>query len=78
MNLNKIAQGVLDVGTALLPMLEGTPAAAVVNAGKALVDLIQDVRQVTALDDAVALKKLLGELEHRVLAHLDRTAESLG
>lgn len=77
MDLSKIVSGVLDVAEKLLPALEGTPAGAVVEAGKSVLDLIDQVREVASTDDAKALEAKREELEPRVLAHLDRTIDSL-
>jgi hypothetical protein len=77
MDLSKIVSGVLDVAEKLLPALEGTPAGAVVEAGKSVLDLIDQVREVVSTDDAAALQAKREALEPKVLAHLDRTIDSL-
>ena len=77
MDLSKIVSGVLDVAEKLAPALEGTPVAAVVQAGKSVLDLINTVKEVAPSTDAAALQAKREELEPRVLAHLDRTIDSL-
>ena len=77
MDLNKIVSGVLDVAEKLTPLLSGTPAGAVVLAGKSVLDLIDTVQEVAAEDDVAKLKARREELEPKVLAHLDRTIASL-
>lgn len=78
MNLNKIIGSVLDVAEKIAPALEGTPVAAVVAAGKSVLDLIDTVKEVARADEAEALQAKREELEPRVLAHLDRTIDRLG
>jgi hypothetical protein len=78
MDLNKIASSALAIAEALKPLLAGTPVGGIVLAGKAALDLIDDVRHIAATDDVPALNKMRDELEPLVLAHLDRTINSLG
>ena len=72
-----IARKALAVAETLTPLLSGTPAAAVVAAGKSVLDLIEEVQAVASTEDAAALKAKREELEPLVLAHLDRTIDSL-
>lgn len=77
MDLSKIVSGVMDVAEKLMPLLDGTPVGAVVQAGKSVLDLIDNVKDVASTDDAAALQAKRDELEPKVLAHLDRTIDSL-
>lgn len=78
MDLNSIATRALAIADALKPLLVGTPVGGIVLAGKAALDLIEDVRHVASIDDVPALNAMRDELEPLVMAHLDRTINSLG
>ena len=78
MNVAKIAAGVLDVMEKLAPALDGTPASAVIAAGAALLDLVDEVKTTLKEDDAAVLQRRRDEFEPLVMAHLSRTIASLG
>jgi hypothetical protein len=78
MDLAKIVSGALAVAEALKPLLAGTPVGGIVEAGKAALDLIDDARKIAGTEDVQALNAMRDELEPLVLAHLDRTINSLG
>ena len=78
MSFSKIIQGVLDVAEQIAPLLAGTPIGAAVLAGKAVIDLIDSVKDVASEDEAGALIARRETLEPLVMAHLDRTIGSLG
>jgi hypothetical protein len=77
-DFSKIAASVLDTAEKFAPLLEGTPVGAVVLAGKSILDLIDNVKEVASSDDAAALSAKRDELEPLVLAHIDRTMDELG
>jgi hypothetical protein len=77
MSFSKIVQSALDVADELAPFIEGTPVAAAVNTAKAVVNLIENVRETATTDEAGALNARIKRLDE-VLAHLDRTIASLG
>ena len=78
MSLSSIIEGVIDVAEKLTPLLAGTPVGAAVLAGKAVIDLIDSVKDVASEDEAGALTARRETLEPLVMAHLDRTIGSLG
>jgi hypothetical protein len=78
MDMNKVARRALAIADALKPLLAGTPVGGIVMAGKAALDLLDDVRHIAETDDVPALNKMRDELEPLVLAHLDRTIAELG
>lgn len=78
MSLSSIIEGVIDVAEKLAPLLAGTPIGAAVLAGKAVIDLIDSVKDVASEDEARALIARRETLEPLVMAHLDRTIKSLG
>lgn len=78
MSFSKIIQGVLDVADKAAPLLAGTPIGAAVATGKAVLDLIDMVKDLASEDEAGALNARRETLEPLVMAHLDRTIESLG
>ncbi len=74
----KLLGQVADVAEKVTPLLQGTPAGAVVLVGKSVLDLIEGVRQVASADEVVVLEEKREQLEPLVMAHLDRTIASLG
>lgn len=78
MNLSNIVSGVIAVAEKLIPALEGTPAAAVVEAAQAVLSLIDEVKQTLTTEDPSQLQATRDELEPKVLAHLDSTINKLG
>jgi hypothetical protein len=78
MDLSKMVSNVLHLAETFSPLLAGTPAGPIIAAGKAVLDLVDDVRHVAASDDVPALNAARDRLEPLVMAHLNRTIDSLG
>ena len=75
---DKLLKKVVNVAETVTPLLQGTPAGAVVAVGKSVLDLIDEVQAVASADDVEVLAAKRADLEPLVLAHLDRTIASLG
>lgn len=79
MSFSKIVSGALSIADKLAPLLEGTPAGAIIEIGEEVVDLLKNARATATTEEtADALEAKIEELEPKVLAHLDDTIKKLG
>lgn len=81
MNKSKIIGSAIDVATHLAPLIAaGTGGALAIAAGKAALDLIEDLNETAgaAPEKVAEFERSREELERAVNAHADRVIDSLG
>jgi hypothetical protein len=79
MSFSKIVKGAIDLADKLAPLLEGTPAGAIIELGEIVVDQLKNARSIATTEETSdLLEATIEELEPKVLAHLDETIKKLG
>lgn len=73
-----LLRAAIQVATTVAPLVVPGAAPSVVLAGNAALKLLQKVDEVAGPEAEADLREPLADLEKRVLAHAERTIDSLG
>lgn len=77
MDLGAIAKQMLVLAENVLPMVGGPLGSAAIIAARGVIGMIDNTKAVFAESDQAALQSKRDELEAAVMAHADRTIDSL-